>query len=186
VPTTSTRTAGLAALFTPILLVAGQYLNLTVDRGFVHGIGVVLLVGAIAVFVFVLWGLRARHGGLGRVGSIAIITAVVSPFMSFVAGYTGLFVALGLLGLSVVVLVVGMLRADVLPAVPLVLLAAGPLGALGLAGALTAAGADAGDVMAYPLGLTVVGYLWLGWHLFREPAVDARRRRPGPLVPRGC
>ena len=40
VPTTHTRAAGLAALLTPVLLVVGQYLNVTVDRGSVHGIGV--------------------------------------------------------------------------------------------------------------------------------------------------
>jgi len=70
VPTTRTRTAGLAALLTPVLLVVGQYLNVNIpsDRGPVHGIGVALLVGTIPAFLYGLWGLRARHGGLGRLG----------------------------------------------------------------------------------------------------------------------
>jgi hypothetical protein len=172
VPTTRTRAAGLAALVTPVLLVIGQYLNVTVDRGFVHGIGVVSLTACIPAFVFVLWGLRARHGGLGRLGKAAIVTASVAPFL-LVAGYHGLFAAIGLLGLSVVVLVVAMLRADVLPALPLVLLATGPVAAFGLVASIE----GAGDVMAYPLVLMLVGYLWLGWHLLREPASDASGRR---------
>lgn len=182
VPTTRTRAAGLAALFTPFLLVFGQYINLTVDRGFLHGIGVAMLTAAIPAFVFVLWGLRARHGGLGQLGKLAMVAAVMSPFLSFVAGYFGLFVAIGLLALSVVVLVIEMLRANVLPVVPLVLLAAGPVGVLTLVGSITATGGDAGNVWAYPMLFTVVGYVWLGWYLFREPAVDAPRRPHGPLA----
>src|SRR5688500_14174990 len=124
VPTSRTRAAGLAAIFTPVLLVVGQYLNINVpvDRGPVHGVGVALLVAAIPAFLFGLWGLRARHGGLGRLGKIAIVCAVLSPFPVFFAGYYGLFFGgIGLLGLAVVVLCVEMLRANVLPVVPLVL-----------------------------------------------------------------
>ena len=45
VPTTRTRQAGLAAILTPVLLVVGQYLNLNVpvEEGNAHGIGVALL-----------------------------------------------------------------------------------------------------------------------------------------------
>ena len=178
-PTTRTRAAGLAALVTPVLLVVGQYLNLTVDRGFVHGIGVVLLTAVIPTFVFVLWGLRARHGGLGRLGQTAIVTAIVSPFALF-GGYHLFFAAIGLLGLSVVVLVVAMLRAHVLPALPLVLLATGPVGVIGAIVSIESEGSA--EFMAYPMVLMLVGYVWLGWHLFREPMIDTPGRRHGPLV----
>jgi len=181
VPTNRTRVAGLAALLTPILLIVGQYLNVTVDRGFVHGIGVAVLTAAIPAFVLGLWGLRARHGGLGQLGKIAIVCAVISPFLSFVAGYAGVIAAMGLLALAVVVLVVEMLRANVLPVVPLVLLAVGPIGVLALVGAITAADGDAGGVWFYPMILTGIGFVWLGWHLWCEPAVDATRRH-GPLA----
>ncbi|HUP68486.1 MAG TPA: permease prefix domain 1-containing protein [Acidimicrobiales bacterium] len=181
VPTTRTRAAGLAALLTPVLLVVGQYLNVTVDHGFVHGIGVISLTTAIPAFVFALWGLRARHGGLGQLGKIAIVSAVISPFLSFIAGYAGVFAAMGLLGLAVIVLVVEMLRANVLPVVPLVLLATGPAGVLAVVVATGATGGDAGGVWFYPLLLTAVGYLWLGWYLWREPAVDATHRH-SPLA----
>lgn len=180
-PTTRTRAAGLAALLTPVLLVVGQYLNVTVDRGFVHGIGVISLTAAIAAFVFAMWGLRARHGGLGQLGKIAIVSAVISPFLSFIAGYVGVFAAMGLLGLAVIVLVVEMLRANVLPVVPLVLMATGPVGVLAVVGGITAADGDADGVWFYPMLLTAVGYLWLGWYLWREPAVYAAHRH-GPLA----
>jgi hypothetical protein len=182
VATSRTRTAGLAAMLTPVLLVVGQYLNINipVDRGPVHGIGVALLVAAIPAFVFGLWGLRARHGGLGRLGKIAIVCAVISPFLNFFAD-VGVIAAMGLLGLAVVVLVVEMLRANVLPVAPLVLLATGPVAVLALAVGITAAGGDAGDVWAYPMLATTVGFVWLGWYLWHEPAVDATHRH-GPLA----
>lgn len=181
VPTNRTRAAGLAALFTPILIGVGQYLNATVDRGFVHGIGVVSLTAAIPAFVFGLWGLRSRHGGLGRLGKIAIAAAVMSPLLSFVAGYYGLFAAIVLLALSVIVLVVGMLRANVLPVTPLVLLAAGPIAATALLAGAELMGDDAGGIVVYATLPTVVGFTWLGWYLWREPAVDGAHSS-GPLA----
>ena len=181
VPTTRTRAAGLAALVTPVLLMVGQYLNVTVDRGSVHGLGVALLTAAIPTFIVGLWGLRARHGGLGRIGKIALMCAVVAPFVAF-AGYPGLLTAMGLLAAAVVMLVVEMLRANVLPIVPLALVAAGPIGALAVAGVITGLGGDAGDAWFYPMLLTAVGYVWLGWYLFREAAVDGAEHRHGPLV----
>lgn len=182
VPTIRTRAAGLAALLTPALLIVGQFLNVTVDRGLVHGIGVVLLTAALPAFIFGLWGLRARHGGLGRLGKVAIVCALISPFLAFVSGYYGVFAAMGLLSLAVVVLVVEMLRSNVLPVVPLVLLAAGPIAVMALLGGITASGGDAGAVAAYPMVLTTVGFVWLGWHLWHEQAVKATSDRHGPLA----
>lgn len=160
-------------MLTPILLVVGQYLNVTFpsDRGAVHGVGVALLVAAIPAFVFGLWGLRARHGGLGRLGRVAITAACASPFAVFVPGY-GLFVAMGLLGSAVVVLCVAMLHANVLPVVPLVLVAIGPMAVLALVVGISATGGDAGSVWAHPMLLTAAGFVWLGWFLWGELAVD--------------
>jgi hypothetical protein len=171
VPTSRTRAAGRAALLTPVLLGVGQYLNVTVDRGFVHGIGVMALTAAIPAFVFGLWGLRARHGGLGRLGRTAIAAAVVSPSLSF-AGYYGLFAAIVLLALSVIVLVVEMLRANVLPVAPLVLLTAGPVAVTAILAGAELMGGDAGEIVVYAMSPSVVGFVWLGWHLWSEPAVD--------------
>ena len=182
VPTTRTRAAGLAALLTPMLLIVGQYLNVSVDRGFVHGIGVLLLTAAVPAFIYGLWGLRARHGGLGQLGKIAMACAIVSPFLVFVSGYYGVFTAMGLLTLAVVVLVIEMLRANVLPVIPLVLLAVGPIGVIALVAAITAAGGDAGDVAGYPMLLTTTGFVWLGWHLWSEQPVDSTGHRHGSLA----
>lgn len=178
VPTTRTRQAGLAAMLIPFLAAVGQYLNVAIpaDDGPAHGIGVVLLVAAVPAFVFGLWGLRARHGGLGRAGKVAIVSAGLAPFMAF-AGYVGLFAALGLLGLAVVVLVVEMLRANVLPVAPLVLLAVGPIGTPALLLATELLDGDAAAFAFVPTAVTAVGFTWLGWHLWREPAYDAPRRR---------
>ena len=101
--------------------------------------------------------------------------AFASPLLIF-GGYPGPFAAMGLLTLSVTVLVVEMLRANVLPVAPLVLLGAGPIVVLVLVGGITAADGDAGDIAAYPMILTAIGFVWLGWHLWREVAVDATRR----------
>lgn len=179
VPTVRTCAAGLAGMLTPVLLVVGQYLNVNIDRGFVHGVGVLSLTAAIPAFVFALWGLRARHGGLGRLGRIAIAGAVIAPFLAFPAGYYGLFAGMVLLGLAVVSLVVEMLRANVLPVAPLVLVATGPVGVLALVVGVTAAGGDAGEVWMLPMILTAVGIVWLGWYLWNEPAVDDT---PRPLA----
>src|SRR5437763_8131329 len=102
-------------------------------------------------------------------------------FLSFVSNYAAVFAAIGLLGLAVIVLVVEMLRANVLPVVPLVLVATGPVAVLAVIVGITATGGDAGDVWAYPMLLTAVGYVSLGWYLWREPAVDATDRH-GPLA----
>ncbi|MEX2293531.1 MAG: permease prefix domain 1-containing protein [Acidimicrobiales bacterium] len=187
VPTSRTRVAGLAAMLTPVLLVVGQYLNINVpsDRGSVHGIGVMMLVVAIPAFVFGLWGLRARHGGLGRLGKVGIIAACIAPLWFF-AAWAGLFVGIALLCFAVVALVVAMLHANVLPVVPLVLVGVGPVGTIALVAAVTAAGGDAGwgnaSAFVYlPALLMVVGYVWLGWHLWREPAID-RPHHPDTLA----
>lgn len=60
-------------------------------------------------------------------------------------------------------------------------MAAGPLISLALVLGMSAAGGDAGDVAAYPIVLTAVGFVWLGWYLWREPAVDAPVRH-GPFA----
>ena len=72
---------------------------------------------------------------------------------------------------------VAMLRAHVFPALPLVLLATGPVGVIGAIVSIESEGSA--EFMAYPMVLMLVGYVWLGWHLFREPAIDASVRRQG-------
>jgi hypothetical protein len=184
VPTRRTRQAGLAAMASVACLVAGQAGNVLVDDGGVHGAAVFVLTLAFPLFVLGLWGLRARHGGLGRAAPIALGLAVVSPALSLLAGWGAIVALVGLLAVAVGVFVVELLRASVLPVVPVVLLGAGPAGvvmALIASVAISAGGGDAGEVstavVGGPLALTAVGFTWLGWHLFQERAVDAPHRR---------
>ena len=179
VPTIRTRQAGLAGLVAPTLLVAGQTGNLSIERGVAHGVAIALLVAAFPALLFGLWGLRARHGGLGPLVPAAFVLALVSPILSLAAGWAAYVAFVVLLSLAVVVFAIELLRASVLPVVPLVLFAAGPICALGiatLAAGVTVAGQDGGDiplvVTLAPVGITAVGLAWLGWRLWREPAVD--------------
>lgn len=182
VSTTLTRRAGLAALAAPVLAVVGQAGNVTIDRGAAHGLAVALLVAALGACFFGLWGLRARHGGLGRLGRVAFWLTVASPAIaapfSWGAGVALLFV----LGAVMVLVSVAMLRAGVLPPVPVAFLAVAPLASMAIAATLTAAGRDAAPYIPLPLPLLVVGFVWLGWHLWREPALDAGRPRGGPFA----
>lgn len=182
VPTTRTRDAGLAAVLAPLLLTFGQAGNVTIDRGGMHGLAVAMLTFSFPAFVFGLWGLRARHGGLGRLGRVALVLVIISPPVSLLtAGWGAPFVFIPMVAVAQVVFAVEMLRSSVLPVTPLALFAAGGVTALveiAAAGIVTAAGGDAGQVtylLAVPLSLTAVGFAWLGWRLWREPAADHGR-----------
>lgn len=183
VPTTRTRQAGLAAVLAPLLLAFGQWGNATIDRGAGHGVAVAMLTFAFPAFAFGLWGLRARHGGLGRLGRAALVLVLVAPIVSLAAGWGAPLVFIPLVSLAIVVFAVEMLRASVLPITPLALFAAGGLTALtGMAAAavVTASGGDAGHPHAVlglvPLVLTGAGFMWLGWRLWCEPAADSAGR----------
>jgi hypothetical protein len=176
VPTTRTRYAGLALAIAPVALVAGAIGNVAVRRGSVHGLAVMLMVAAFPLFVYGLWGLRTRHGGLGRIGRVAFVLAAVSPILSYAALYGAAYLLALLLSIVVIMFVVEMLRASVLPVVPLVFMAAGPVAFVVVAIGLAIANAEAGQALFLPLALTGVGLVWLGWILWREPAVDAPRR----------
>ncbi|MFZ6005311.1 MAG: hypothetical protein ACOYXM_15415 [Actinomycetota bacterium] len=179
VPTTRTRHAGLAAVVAPVLLVIGQSGNLAIEEGAGHGVAVFALTLSFPALAYGLWGLRARHGGLGRLGKAALVLALASPVLSMAASYAAIFALALLLSVAMTVFAVEMLRASVLPVAPLTLFAAGPLGVLVLGAValgITMAGGDAGELpielVASPVAIASVGFAWLGWHLWREPAVD--------------
>lgn len=67
-----------------------------------------------------------------------------------------------------------------LPIPAVVLFTMSPLLAIVVVSAMTAAGLDAGPwilTLLAPIGL---GYVWLGWAMAREPALDVRT--PGPFA----
>jgi hypothetical protein len=185
VPTTKTRYAGLALLAAPVLALVGEIGNETTQhpKTWVHGFLVFVLGLSLPALLFGLWGLRRRNGGLGRLGLVALILAFVSPVLSLAAGW-GAHVALaGLLAFALLVLAVEMIRAQVLPVVPLVLLVIGAVATLVvalLASPVEAVGDSFVESLAIASAPLLVGFVWLGWFLWREPAVD--RVGTGPLA----
>ena len=185
VSTTATRRAGFAAMATLPLLVIGQVGNELVpaSRGPIHGVFLVMIALALLSFAVGLWGLRKRHGGLGRLGRVAFWWFVASPVLALPGGYGALAVLLIEWLLIMSLLGVGMIRARVLPTPAVALFTMSPLASLAAALALTAAGVDASywlPVLAAPV---VVGYVWLGWAMSREPALDVRpSEQNGPLA----
>jgi hypothetical protein len=182
VPTTKTRYAGLALLAAPILALVGEIGNETTGhKGGLHGFMVFVLCMAVPALFIGLWGLRRRNGGLGQLGLAALILAFLSPVLAMAAGW-GAFVAFAaLMALAICVLAVEMIRAQILPVVPLVLLAVGTVAVLVVTGLalLTESSGDVGlaltAIAAAPL---VVGIMWLGWFMWREPAVDRAGAAP--------
>lgn len=185
VSTRTSRRAGVAAMAAPVVFAVGQLGNETIDRGTGHGVAVGLMLVAVAAFAYGLWGLRARHGGLGNWGRAAFWLFVASPVLAAPFGW-GAGVALVVVQLLVVALLgVGMLEARVLPPVPVAMFSLSAPATVVMAAALTAFGIDAAPYA--PLGILVclLGYMWLGWAMWREPALDAGRTArdtPGPLA----
>jgi hypothetical protein len=185
VSTTLTKRTGIAAMATSPLLVMGAMGNELVpaSRGPVHGLFLVALAAGVAAFAAGLWGLRRRHGGLGKLGRLAFWWFVASPLLALPAGY-GALLALAIEWLLIMSLLgVGMLRARVLPAPAVALATVSPLLALAVTGGATLVGIDAGEfsmILLLPVG---VGFTWLGWAMAHEPALDVRPSdQPGPLA----
>lgn len=182
VPTTKTRLAGLALFAAPIALALGHLGNISTDKdNALHGPAVFLEVLALPLLMFGLWGLRSRHGGLGRAGTAAFVLALVSVPVAF-GGYPGFFAALGLLSCALVVFSITLLRARVLPVLPIVMLGLGPV--IGSASMVVAWAvqddADATHGLFVTIGFVAVAATWLGWAMWRESAVD--RPRVGPVA----
>jgi len=175
VSTTMTRRAGVAAMLVPLLVAVGEAGNQTISRGALHGVALGLLVAGFAAFAFALWGLRRRHGGLGRWGRGALWLFVASPFIAAPFGW-GAGVAFLCVHLVVLSLVgVGMLHARVLPSVAVGLFTLTPVVTLLAAAGISAGAGDTGPLLL-PAGIVAssIGLAWLGLVLWREPALDMR------------
>jgi len=180
VPTQRTRAAGVALFLAPVLLVGGTIGNWSTGKTWVHGLLVFISVLSVPALFFGLWGLRRRHGGLGRVGLLAFVLALAALPVFFVAGWYGVIAAFFILTVVLLAFAVEMLRAQVLPVVPLTLLAAGPVMGMATVAVLAVVPGD-GSVPAFVALVPItVALMWLGWVMWREPAVD--RRGVGPLA----
>jgi hypothetical protein len=89
-------------------------------------------------------------------------------------------VAFFFLAVTLLIFAVEMVRAQVLPVVPLTLLAAGPVFGMATVAVLAVVPGDGWLSVVVTLVPVTVALMWLGWFMWREPAVD--RRGVGPLV----
>lgn len=182
VSTTITRRAGVAAMLAPILGVVGEIGNETIARGPLHGVAVGLIVAGFALFVVALWGLRQRHGGLGGWGRAGFWLFVASPIISIPFTYVaGVAFAL-MMTIVVFLLGLGMLRARVLPQLPVALFTLVPLPAGLIAGIITMSFMNSLFGVLVGGASCAIGLMWIGWILWREPALDVRPHLepPGP------
>ena len=183
VSTTLTRRAGGAAIASVPLLAVGQAGNVLIPRGPVHAAFLVLMSAAFAAFASAMWGIRRRHGGLGNLGRAAFWWFVLSPVVAAPAMYAAPLVLAAEWLLIMSMLGIGMIRARVLPTPAVVLFTMSPLVAIGVILGMTAAGLDAGPWFLTLLAPVAAGFVWIGWAMSREPALDlpARNER-GPVA----
>lgn len=185
VSTTLTKRAGIAAMAAvPMLLLGGiGNAQIPASRGPVHGVFVAMIVAGFAAFAVGMWGLRRRHGGLGRVGRVAFWWFMAAPLLSLAGGYGALLFLIVQWLLIMSLIGVGMIRARVLPVPAVVLFTMSPLVALAIAGGTTLAGIDAAEFSMILLVPVAIGFIWLGWAMSREPALDMRPSdQRGPLA----
>ena len=182
VSTTLTRRAGLAAVIAPPLMAGSLVVaNLSHSQQPGSGIGVAGGLTAAALFVFALVGLRYRHGGLGLLGRIAFWLAIVAFPAAMPFGYAGFVVLAVEFGVVVLLYGVAMLRAGILPRPAVALFAFTWPAWAPIAYLITALDDDANRYLTVPIGLTLGALMWLGWAMWREPALDARPTS-GPLA----
>lgn len=184
VSTSLTRRAGFAAIASVILIAAGQIGNELTAVGVVHVSFLVMMAAGFAAFAMGLWGIRRRHGGLGTLGRVAFWWFVASPVVAAPFLYFAALVLAAELLLIMSLLGLGMIRARVLPVPAVALFTLSPIFLLVAIGVSLAAGIDAGPWFLALLGPVAAGYVWLGWAMWHEPALDlhGENHRSSPLA----
>jgi hypothetical protein len=83
-----------------------------------------------------------------------------------------------------ILLGIGMIRARVLPVTAVALFTISPLASVVIGWLASAELFNTRFGFLLPLAPVSVGYAWLGWAMWREPALDNHRRRrdAGPLA----
>ena len=184
VSTSLTRRSGVAAIAAVVLLAVGQTGNHLTTDGLVHASFLGLMTAGFLAFPLGLWGIRQRHGGLGMVGRVAFWGFVAAPFIAAPFVYFGPLVWAAEMLLITSLLGLGMTRARILPVPAVALFTLSPIFMLVVIGVSFAAGFDAGPWFLALLGVVGAGYMWIGWAMWQEPALDLRRetRDAGPLT----
>ena len=176
VPTTFTKRAGLIAALSPLLLALGAWANELTGRGAAHGGAVIIEALAFPAVLIGILGLRTRHGGLGLLGRIALTFFLMAPLFSIFIPWAGIVFTGSLWTAAFALLGVAMLRAGILPRVPVILFGFSAIATVAVALVVTAFGGDAGQLWYVPLVSQFIGFTWLGWAMWREEAVAT----PGP------
>lgn len=185
VSTRITRQAGFAAMLVPLLVVIGQSGNLAIDNGALHGVAVVVLGVAFACFAFAVWGMRKRHGGLGRWGRVAFWMFIASPVIAapFTWQAGAAFLAVQLV--VVTLLGIGMIRARILPVLAVAFFTLAPAATLLTAIVVSSTVKGDTDPYVFTAGAMVMalGLARVGLAMWREPALDVRSSsETGPLA----
>lgn len=184
VSTTFTRRAGIAAVAAPVLLLTALATgSIASSRQPLSGVSVILAIGGVGAAAVALAGLRKRHGGLGLIGRVAFWLAVVAVPLALPWGYAGLVVLAVEIGLVVLLYGVAMLRAGILPRAAVGVFAFTWPGWAPVAWVITELGDDANKYAVFPALATLAAFMWLGWAMWREPALDVRTHAgAGPLA----
>jgi len=192
VPTTFTKTAGLAGMWSGVLMIGlpiawtlgliSEERSGSWDRveSTMFAVGTAALLAAAALIVVLMVGLNKRHGGLGTAGIVGLGLAALGVVLAFIAWF--IFGWGVLLGSGMLIYAIAMLRRDIAPRADTVAFGSGMLIGLIVFFVLTALEVGWRDSYGdYPLAFLVgvwsmslvsaVGLIGLGrWLRSEEPA----------------
>ena len=184
VSTQLTRRAGVAAMIAPPLAAIGEIGNEATGRTPLHGAFVMLLTLSLCTCAVAPGGSAAATAGSGagavpRSGCSSRRRSSSAPF-----GW-GAGLAFGAVQIVVVTLLgIGMIRARILPVPAVALFTLAP--ACTFIGVALFGAAELDMVPPAVLGAAAValGLMWVGWVMWREPALDVRGAPQAPRWPR--
>jgi hypothetical protein len=183
-PTTFTRRAGLAAIASPLVLLAAmpalyaeKWTTWTTNWSFA---GNTITLVALALLMVAMVGIRARHGGaLGTLGLAGLVLVGLGTLVVLAQFSWALAFWLVPISTGVALFAVAIVRARLLPVVPTVLFGTGLLVPAALALRDGLAGYEHA-ITIWPHGLIGIaifglGLTWLGWQLRTEHPVDTNQ-----------
>jgi hypothetical protein len=183
-PTTFTRRAGLAAIASPLALLAGvllaraeEWTTATWTSNWYFA-GNTLVLAALVLLIVAMVGIRARHGGaLGTVGLAGLALVGLGTFVVLAQFSWALLLWLVPISIGVALFAVAVIRARLLSRVAAALYGSGLLVTTMLVLSQQFAGQDANEAPLWPYGLIGIvifgiGLTWLGWQLRTERPVD--------------
>jgi hypothetical protein len=183
-PTTFTRRAGVAAIASPLLLLAGllleraeEWTTATWTSGWYFAGNTATLL-ALALLLVAMVGIRARHGGaLGSLGLVGLALVGLGTLVVLAQLSWALLFWLVPLSVGVALFAAAIIRAHLLSRLAATLYGSGLLLTAALPLGQEFAGQDANGTPLWPYGLVGVaifgiGLTWLGWQLRTERPVD--------------